>query len=220
MLKAPKQQSSYEPVPKGNHVARLYQTIHIGTNSYEYMGEMKKSDKVRLTFELCNEKKVFKEGDEPKPYSISREFGLSMGKKSKLRPFIENMTGTSFTDDEAYGFDIESLIGTACLLNVVHESKGDNTYANIAGATPLLKGMEAPEMHNEPTMIDVNSTPFEVIEALPEFIRSKIQSSEEYQGRLRHQENMEAAGLSDSRKFRPAVVGDAEPIIDKADIPF
>jgi hypothetical protein len=47
---------TYELVPAGNHVARLYQIIHIGTNSYEYKGEMKKSDKVRLTFELCNER--------------------------------------------------------------------------------------------------------------------------------------------------------------------
>jgi hypothetical protein len=57
----------------------------LGTNSFEYMGETKSSDKIRLTFELSNERKVFKEGDEAKPYSISREFGFSMHTKSKLR---------------------------------------------------------------------------------------------------------------------------------------
>jgi hypothetical protein len=76
-LKAPSRKES-TPVPKGNHIARLYQIIHIGTNSFEYMGETKSSDKIRLTFELSNERKVFKEGDEPKPFSVSREFGFSM----------------------------------------------------------------------------------------------------------------------------------------------
>jgi hypothetical protein len=109
-LTAPKSKSS-EPVPKGNHVARLYQIIHIGTNSFEYMGETKSSDKIRLIFELSNERKVFKEGDEPKPFSISREFGFSMHAKSKLRPFIEGMLGTVLFDKEADNFDFESLLG-------------------------------------------------------------------------------------------------------------
>jgi hypothetical protein len=37
-------------------------------------------------FELSNERKVFKEGEEAKPFSISRELGLTMGQKSNLRP--------------------------------------------------------------------------------------------------------------------------------------
>ena len=75
--------------------------IHIGTNAFEYMGEMKKSDKVRLTFELSNQGKVFKEGEQAKPFSISREFGLIMGQKSNLRPFVESFIGTSLSDEEA-----------------------------------------------------------------------------------------------------------------------
>ena len=176
-LQAPRAKTQTD-VPKGNHVARLYQIIHIGTNEFEFKGETKKSDKVRLTFELCNERKSFKDGEDSKPFSVSREFGFSMGKKSNLRPFIENMTGSSFTDDEAYGFDLETLLGDACLLNVVHEEKNGNVYANIKGATPLPNGMLAPELFNEKRMIDVNTSPVEVIEALPDFIKSKMFSSE------------------------------------------
>lgn len=201
-LTAPKGKSS-EPVPKGNHVARLYQIIHIGTNSFEYMGETKSSDKIRLTFELSNERKAFKEGDEPKPYSISREFGFSMHTKSKLRPFVEGMIGTALFDKEADNFDFESLLGQECLLNVVHEEKNGNVYANIAGASPLPKGMDAPALVNETKMIDVNTAPFEEIEALPSFIREKMQSSDEFKGRIAHAENM-AGG---PRANRPARVG-------------
>lgn len=184
MLQAQKSKS-FEPVPKGNHVARLYQIIHIGTVPTTWQGETRMTDKVRLTFELSNERKVFKEGDEPKPYSISREFTLSMGKKASLRAFVEGFGGTALHDDEAYAFDLEKLIGDACLLNVVHTEKDGNTYANIAGASPLPKGMTAPELVNQAKLIDINSTSFEEIDALPEFLRDKMKSSEEYEARLR-----------------------------------
>jgi hypothetical protein len=183
-LKAPSRKES-TPVPKGNHIARLYQIIHIGTNSFEYMGETKSSDKIRLTFELSNERKVFKEGDEPKPFSVSREFGFSMYTKSKLRPFVESMIGAPLFDKEADNFDFESLLGQKCLLNVVHEEKNGNVYANIAGASPLPKGMDALAQVNESKMIDVNTAAFEEIEALPSFIREKMQSSDEFKGRAR-----------------------------------
>lgn len=105
-MKAPKAKS-FDPVPKGNHVARLYQIIHIGTVPTTFQGETRMTDKIRLTFELCNERKSFKEGDPEKPYSVSREFTFSMGKKSNLRAFIEGFGGTKLHDEEAYNFDID-----------------------------------------------------------------------------------------------------------------
>jgi hypothetical protein len=194
-------------VPKGNHVARLYQIIHIGTNEFEYRGETKKSDKLRLSFELCNEKKAFKEGEEARPFSVSREFGFSMGPKSHLRPFVEGMIGTALFDEEAYNFDFDDLLGRECLLNVVHEEKNGNVYANIKGATPLPKGMTAPDIFNDTQMIDVNTSPAEVIEALPEFIKNKMYSSEEWIGRMRHEENMRG-GDGTGRIERPASLKD------------
>jgi hypothetical protein len=213
-LTAPKSKS-FDPVPKGNHVARLYQIIHIGTVPTTWQGETRMSNKVRLTFELCNEQKVFKEGDDPKPYSISREFTFSMGKKAALRAFIEGFGGTALHDDEAYSFDIEKLLGEACLLNVVHAEREGVTYANIAGASPLPKGLEAPPLFNEAKLIDVNSASFEEIEALPEFLRDKIKSSEEYGFKVKHQSNLETAGMSGKR---PTAHGDDD--IDPNDVPF
>jgi hypothetical protein len=172
------------PVPAGNHVARLFQIIHIGTTHFVYQNEEKSQDKIRFTFELCNEKKIFKDGEEERPYAVSREFGLSMGKKSHLRPFIEGMLGTKFSDDEAYDFDIDTLLGKACLLNVVHNEKNGNVYADIQNASPLPKGLEAPDMVNAAKLIDVNESLREEIDALPEFIRNKMQSSDEYGARF------------------------------------
>jgi hypothetical protein len=63
-----------------------------------------------------------------------------MHTKSKLRPFVEGMLGAPLFDKEADNFDFESLLGQKCLLNVVHEEKNGNVYANIAGASPKGHG--------------------------------------------------------------------------------
>jgi hypothetical protein len=110
-LTPPKPTKTYENVPAGTHPARLYQTTHLGTTHFEYKDEMKSSDKIRLTFELRDEMREFGEDKELKPMAISREFGFSMGKKSHLRPFVEGILGIALSDDEAYAFDIEKLLG-------------------------------------------------------------------------------------------------------------
>jgi hypothetical protein len=43
-------------------------------------------------------------------------------------------------------------------------------HANIAGITPLVRGMEAPPLFNQPRALDINSIPFGELDTLPEFI--------------------------------------------------
>jgi hypothetical protein len=200
MLKAPKNENAKSEIPAGTHVARLYQIVHIGTSHFEYQGQQKSSDKIRLTFELCNEKREFKEGEGEKPLSISREFGLSMGKKSHLRPFVENMLGVALQDTEAYNFDLEDLLGRDCLLNVVHTEKNGNTYADIKGATPLPKGMTAPEQVNPSKVYDVTTITVAELATLPQFLQDKITASDEWQARERNEEDKGKA-IDDSNPF-------------------
>lgn len=191
-MRRPDKQKQFAPTPKGNHIARLYQIFHFGHVPTEYQGEKNQTDQVKLTFELCNEKKVFKEGEDPRPYSIStRDLTYSLGKKANLRKLVEGMIGVSLTDDEAYAFDIEQLIGTACLLNVVHTTKDQNTYANIQGASPLPKGMDAPPLFNEAKIVDVDSATLEQIDALPDWVKDKFKMSDEFDKRFRQ------AGMED-----------------------
>lgn len=190
-LTAPAIDKKRDPVPAGNHTARLYEIIHIGTINTGFKdkeGNDESADTVRLTFELCNEMKVFKEGEEPKPLAVSREFSFYMSPKANLRKFVEGFIGTTLTDTEAEAFDLEQLLGDACLLNVVHKvSKAGNTYALISAAAPLPKGLVAPALFNDKRLIDVNTASKEEIDALPEWIAGKIKSSEEYDKRYRAQ---------------------------------
>ena len=41
------------------------------------------------------------------------------------------------------GFDLESLIGSACLLNVVHVVRDGATFANVSNIMRLPRGMKA-----------------------------------------------------------------------------
>ncbi len=62
------------------------------------------------------------------------------------------MVWLSFEKYVKEGFDIEKLVGKNCLINIVHNTKGDKTYANISGVMALPKGTEQmiPENKNEP----------------------------------------------------------------------
>jgi hypothetical protein len=60
------------------------------------------------------------------------------------------------------------------MLTVIHATEGENVYANIISASLLPRGMEAPDRVNTNSVIDVDSAPFDKIEALPDFIKDKI----------------------------------------------
>ncbi len=189
MPHAPKKVTKTD-IPAGTLIGTCYQVLVMGTVPYFWEGKEVLSCKIKLTFELPEELKVFKEGEGAKPFSISEDFGFTMGKKSKLRPFVEGILGVKFTDDEAYGFDVFELIGESCLLNITHTEKDGNVYANIKSAQPLLKSMKKPKMFNEALTFDVNDFDEEKFMKLPEWLQVKIKASREYEMRL-NGENMD-----------------------------
>lgn len=173
---------NFEPVPAGNHVARVYSIIHLGVIQGEYMGQPNEKDTVRITFELPNETKVFKEGTEPQPMVISSEFTLSMGEKANLRKFVEGIEGVAFHDEEAETYDVTELMGKTCLINVVHKiSAAGSKYAKIQSAAPLPKGMEAPPAHNPPFILDFDENwDNDKFNSLPDFLKDKIRSTRNF----------------------------------------
>jgi hypothetical protein len=179
------QKREFEIVPAGNHVARVYSIIHIGTIPGEYMGEPKQTDTVRIGFELPLETRTFKEAEPEKPFVIAQDFTLSMNEKAKLRHLVEGILGVGFYDEEAATYDITQLMGATCMLNVIQKkSQAGNMYAKIAGAAPLPKGMTSPPTFNAPFILDFSENWDDAkFDALPDFIKDKIKSSTEYQAR-------------------------------------
>src|ERR1700748_2182758 len=125
--------TTFEPIAAGTYVARCYSMIHIGTIMETYEGKQKLLNKVRISFELPTEKKVFQEEKGEQPFSISRDFTLSLHEKAALRKAVEGWRGKSFTEEECKKFDITKLIGVPCMVSIIHKtSKEGKTYAVLS----------------------------------------------------------------------------------------
>lgn len=170
-----------ELVPQGLHVARCYKMIDLGTHDEEFQGVIKKARKVRIEFELPLETKVFKEGEDAKPFSIGKEFTLSLHEKAKMRKYLESWRGKPFTEQEANGFDVSKLIGAPCMVNIVHgTSKSGKEYADISAITPVAKGMTCPSQVNASFIFSFETFDSNKFEQLPDWIKNKAKESYEY----------------------------------------
>ena len=177
-MKAPTQPK--ELIEEGNYIATLYRIIYIGTIKTEYMGETKNVFKVDLTWELNNEMKVWKEGEEPKPVVVSKQYTLSMGSKANLRPIVEGIIG-GMSDAEAINFDIDELLGKSCLLNISHGTAESGAQYLKLATSKLMKGMTPPTPFNEQKILSFDKWDEELYQSLPEWLRNKIAESREYQ---------------------------------------
>lgn len=181
-----------ELIPAGSHMARCYSIVHIGTVQWEWQGEVKHKNKVRLTWELPNETKVFKEENGEQPFVISKEYTLSMHEKSNLRRDVESLLG-SMTEQQADDFDITDLMGKPCMITVMHKiAKNGNTYSSVGSVTPLMKGIECPDQHNDSLEFNYNDA-FDLnwLRSQPDFIKNMIESTPEYKGRIKELESVE-----------------------------
>lgn len=171
----------FKLVPAGTHLARCYQFLHIGNVPNTFPGAQSAViNKIRLTWELPDEKVSFKEGEEPKPFSISQDYTLSMNEKANLRKMVQSWLGQKMTDEEATDFDVETLVGKPCLLTIVHTTKGDKTYASVNNVTALPGKMECPAAINAPSVINWETMTVDAFNALPEFLQKKMQEAAEY----------------------------------------
>ena len=184
--------TNYTPVPAGSHVARCYSMIQIGTITESFQGKEKTLNKVRVTWELPNEKKVFKEENGEQPYSISKDFTLSMHEKSNLRKFLEGWRGKAFNEEQAKSFDVTKLLGVPCMLSIIHKtSKDGNLYAEINSVSGLPKGLICPDQINPSFELSFENFDEIKFELLPDWLKDKIKTSMEYR-KLMNPEHTEA----------------------------
>ena len=190
-LQAPKQTQRVIP-PEGTLKARCISLIQIGTVPVEWAGETKWLEKIRLTFELPEELHKFKDGEDEKPLVISQEYTLSMGEKANLRPVVEGIIGTSLHQEEADSFDVETIVGMPCLLNVKHKkSAKGNVFPIIETATPLMKKMTVPEAINPLKVLTYEKWNQDEFNKLPSFIQDRMKTSKQYTEKFGAQPELE-----------------------------
>lgn len=159
--------SDYELAPEGTHVARCYQVIDLGVQPSELYGD---KHKVRIAWELCDE---MREGD-GKPFSVSKNYTLSLHEKAALRKDLEAWRGKAFAPDEIAAFDLEKLAGLACMVTVQHRKSADGTrtYANVVAVSALPKRMTAPDGVNPLLVFNLTDRANE--DLLPPWLQAKI----------------------------------------------
>ena len=173
--------SDFKQCPAGSHVAICNAVVDLGLQPGSDAYPTPKHQ-VYVRFEIPGERITYKKDDAETegPMSIGRTFTAPMNEKANLRLFIEGWFGKKFPGDEAAAnFDVKSLLGKKCLLNVTHTSKGGKTYANLAGAMPLPKGLTDTSVQaNESIYFSLDEAPGDVDRAfgkLPPWLQKKIE---------------------------------------------
>jgi hypothetical protein len=178
-----------DPVPAGSHHAVCYGVVAIGTQPSE---KFTPRQKVVILWELPQERGDFGEKKDV-PRAISKTYTLSLNDRATLRHDLENWRGKPFTAQEAGGFDVDRLIGANCMLSVVHTVKEGRTFANVSALMPLPKGMkptqpETPRLYfNLVEAVDkamVDGTEVVWPENMPEWLKNRASTSEEYQAHV------------------------------------
>lgn len=169
---------SFKLLAAGSYMARCIRVVDLGTQTFEYNGDVKTPHKIMLVFELPTEEIQTKEGD-MKPMLLSKEYTLSMHEKATLRKDLESWRGKNFTDEQAAAFELKSLVGVACALTVIHKQSKGRTYANIGTINPLMKGTTCPEQVHDGFFYEIESKQNEQYFELPEWIQKKIDSAQE-----------------------------------------
>lgn len=195
---------TFELVPAGNHIARCFQMIEIGTVKCEYQGKTKNLYKVRITWELPNEKKVFDEAKGEQPFSISKEYTLSMGDSANLRKDLESWRGKAFSEDEVRAFDITKLLGVPCMLNVIHKKSAatGNNYSFISSITPMPKGFQCPPQINSTFVLSYDDLDWETkFATISKYVKEQIEATPEFAKRLNPQHSDSPNDVGDEPVF-------------------
>jgi hypothetical protein len=157
----------------GTSIAILFGVIDWGTQTDSY-GTRRK---VELLWELPEQIHEFADG--AKPIIVDRKFGATIGKNSGLREAIEGMLSITIEEDE---YELETLIGTVCNLNLVIEPSGEYKNTVIKGYSPLGKSDQKRKFknHNEYIVIDLDNFDAEAFKTLPDWKQKEIAKSPEY----------------------------------------
>jgi hypothetical protein len=202
----------FKKVPEGNHMARCYRVIDMGTQKGEYQGEPRLTPKILIAWELFGEADdgTPLQTDDGRPLTVSSTYTLSLSKKAALRAHLESWRGTAFTEQEAKGFDVSKLLGAYCMVTIKHDKKGEKTYTNVASVSkwPSALKNSKPAAVNEDQLFTVDKPDMAVFEVLPDWMKEKINACLEW--------NKEPQ--PEPEKAKPVLVGAFDSLDD--DIPF
>lgn len=179
---------SFTPVPPGNHLARCYRIIDLGTQRGEYKGQVKWQQKCMLQFEVHG---VDEDGNPlvtPKgePLSISKNYTVSLNDGATMRTDFESWRNRAFTPEERNAFHVGKVLGQWAMISVTKSIVGDKEYTNIAGIATVPSMMKAniPKGINDLKTFDLDNPDMALFETFGERLKEKIMGSKEWVAHL------------------------------------
>ena len=138
MIKAERTGKEFTPAPEGAHSAVCVDVVDLGMVETTWKDKTTKKHKVRVVFQI----EETDPANDDRRFAVMAWFVLSMHPKSNLRKFLESWRGKKYKDDdEAWDTDVESMIGVPALIQIVHRTSNDRTFANIDSIMKVPKSM-------------------------------------------------------------------------------
>jgi len=200
--------TDYDPVALGVHQAICYGIYDLGTQYQERFG--KSTHKVLFQWELPEERINIERDDKMVnlPRAISKQYTCSLHEKSNLRKDLQSWRGVAFTTKQLEGFDLKTVLGANCSLQVLHNTREDGRiFANVAAIIPLMKNMKKREPEN-PLRFFSFEDQTNIPEGTPDWIVDIIKAADEW-----------GSGNSEPDDDAPYNEEDPDPI-DDDEIPF
>jgi len=166
---------TFEQAPQGMHNATCFRLVDVGTHDETYEGDTKKRHSIFIYWEL-NDAKM----EDGQPFSIMKQYTLSLNEKSALYKDLCAWRKKQFTDEELKGFDLTSILGVTCDLDIGETKTGKSKVVNVY--SPDGGAKKQPTV-NEQVAFDIdeyvagNSDMNSLWVDLPSWVQSKIDES-------------------------------------------
>ena len=221
----------FKMVPAGTHLARFYRIVDLGTQRSTWNGQDKFLRKMMVRLEVHGEDEQGNPlvTDEGEPLSLFKNYTHSMAENSNLRKDIQSWLGHKLRDDhEARKFNIGSILGEWCMVNVVHDTGNDGkVYANVNSITPvppIIKKGGYPNPHNPVSVFRLAKPDWDLFDTFSKGLKAKIESSPEYKlvAKTRPEAPQESVAPRAPARPAPAPAGSAGGGFDDMadDLPF
>jgi hypothetical protein len=159
----------YELPPAGTQVGTLTVFACLGRHISTWQGVARERELCGLQYELTEP------GTDGRPLAVNEILTLSMNERATLFARIVALFGGS---EPPRGFDLAKLLGRAGIVTVTHVTKPDGkTFANVAGLTPLLRGMSPPGVSAGLVFYDIDEHNEEAYAALPGRFRKMVDNA-------------------------------------------
>ena len=171
---------SIEPIPQGTHLAVCNLLVDLGVQYNEYYKSSAK--KVLIGWELPEETLELEDGKHTR--NITKRYTASLNEAATLRQDLASWRGRDFTGEELEAFNLKQIVGTSCLLNIIHKESNGKTYANVQSIMALPKGMQKGRLSKDAIVFDLDSATLDDVDELPNWIGDIVKKSSTYQEML------------------------------------